>query len=281
MKSSYYVIFTITFLFVHTKTPVSDSNNYENINFEITQVSEVDDITSLGQLRLSLYESNALTNSESAADGVLVLFDTNGNNDVDANDAPDIPNLDENFSTNNNGVLLSIESRAAPIDQEEIQLEVNTYRDTNYTIVAEGISIQNAIASLYDNYEDISTEIPQNGTINYDYSINSNIPQSIEGNRFKIVFEVETLSVGTSYLDNISMYPNPTDLGKFYINIPLGINDLNISIYNILGSKLYSGNGFAGGSKITIDTDDKLNVGTYLVEFKSKGKTTYKRLVVD
>lgn len=281
MKTSYYIIYAFIFLFVHVKAHIIDLEHYQSTNFEITSVTEASELTSLGQLRLSLYESNALANNETAADGVLVLFDTNGNNDVDANDAPDIPNLDENFSTNNNGVLLSIESRAAPVDQEEIQLEVNTYRDTNYTIVAEGISMQNAIAYLYDSYEDVSTEIPPNGTINYAYYIDSSIPQSIAGDRFKIIFEVETLSVGTSYLDNISMYPNPTDLGKFYVNVPFGVNDLDISIYNILGSKLYSGNGFAGGSKITIDTDDKLNIGTYLVEFKSKGKTTYKRLVVD
>lgn len=282
MKSSHYIIFTFTFLllFVHTKIHVKDSGNFGNGNFEITSVLEVNDLTSLGQLRLSLYESSALANNESAADGVLILFDTNGNNGVDANDAPDITNLDENFSTNNDGVLLSIESRAAPVDLEEIQLEVNTYRSTNYTIVSEGISMQNAIAFLYDNYTGISTEIPQNGIINYDYSINSGIAESIAGNRFKIVFEVETLSISTSGLEEISLYPNPTDLGKFYINIPLGMDNLNISIYDILGSRIYSSSGYSGGSTITIVTDDILSAGTYFVEFESQSKTMVKKLIV-
>lgn len=258
-----------------------NSGNYENVNIEITSVSSANDLTSLGQLRLSLYESSALANNETAADGVLIFFDTNGNNDVDANDAPDITNLDENFSINNNGVLLSIESRAAPVDQEEIQIEVNTYRNTNYTIVGEGISMQDAVAFLYDNYMDASTEIPQNGTINYDYSINSGIAESIAGDRFKIIFDVETLSVSTNNLDEILLYPNPTDLGKFYINVPLGMDDLSVSIYNILGSKLYSVSGYTGGSTINIDTDGMLSEGTYFVEFKSQGKTMVKKLVVN
>lgn len=282
MKSSHYIIFTFTFLFlfVHIKTHVKGIRNFENGSFEIKPDLKADNLTSLGQLRLSLYESSALANNESAADGVLILFDTNGNNGIDASDAPDIPNLDENFSINNNGVLLSIETRAAPVDQEEIQLEVNTYRSTNYTIVSEGISMQNAIAFLYDNFTGISTEIPQNGIINYDYSINSGIPESVAGNRFKIVFDVETLSTTTSDLEEISLYPNPTNLGKFFINIPLGMDDLNVSIYNILGSKLYSGNGYASGSTITIVVDDTLSAGTYFVEFSSHGKNMVKKLVV-
>ncbi|WP_243471396.1 T9SS type A sorting domain-containing protein [Winogradskyella sp. MH6] len=284
MKNSHYIIFTFTFLllFIHIKPHVRNSGrSYENVNFEITSVSPANDLTSLGQLRLSLYESSALVNNETAADGVLILFDTNGNNDVDANDAPDITNLDENFSINNNGVLLSIESRAAPVDQEEIQLEVNTYRNTNYTIVGEGISMQDAVAFLYDNYTGASTEIPQNGTINYDYSIDSGIAESIASNRFKIIFVVETLSISNSDLDEILLYPNPIHLGKFYINIPLGMDDLNVSIYNILGSKLYSVSGYTGGSTINIDTDDMLSEGTYFVEFKSQGKTMVKKLVVN
>ncbi|WP_431137961.1 hypothetical protein, partial [Psychroserpens mesophilus] len=78
-----------------------------------------------------------------------------------------------------------------PIDEEEIQLEVNTYRNTNYTIVAEGISMQCATAFLYDNYLGISIEIPQSGTVNYDYSIISGVSASIANNRFKIIFAAD------------------------------------------------------------------------------------------
>jgi hypothetical protein len=243
---------------------------------------DASDMVSQGQLRLSLYESNALANNGSAADGVLILFDTNGNNNIDANDAPNITNLDENFATNNNGVLLSIENRAAPQDAEEIQLEINTYRNTNYTIVAEGISLQGATPYLYDNYTGVYTEIPMSGSVNYNYSVDEGISASISGDRFKVVFVQTTLSNSNFDIESVKLYPNPTNLGKFYLNVPLGMDDLEITIYDVLGNKLYEESGFNAGSRITVETGSTtFSMGTYFVELSSKGKTTTKKLIIN
>ncbi|WP_178988903.1 T9SS type A sorting domain-containing protein [Winogradskyella schleiferi] len=248
---------------------------------ETSTFRESSDLTSQGQLRLSLYESSALANNETATDGLLILFDTEGSNTVDANDAQNITNLDENFATNNNDVLLSIESRATPMDEEEIQLEINTYRNTNYTIVAEGISMQGATAYLYDNFTDSYTQIPQSGIVNYDYTIDSEISGSIDASRFTIVFSVEALSVGTSDMEEILLYPNPTNIGKFYLNIPLGMDDLEVTIYSVLGARLYNETGFTAGRRVTIDATSKLDLGTYFVELSSQGKTTVKKLIIN
>jgi hypothetical protein len=237
--------------------------------------------TSLGQLRFSLYESSALANNQSSIDGVLILFDTDGNNGIDANDALNITNLDENFAINNNGVLLSIESRAAPEDQEEIQLEINTYRNTNYTIVAEGISMQDATAFLWDTYTGMYTEIPQTGTVNYSYVVDSGNPASVAGDRFKVVFSAEVLSVSDYDVDRVLLYPNPTNIGKVYLNVPLGMDDLEITIYDVTGKRLYEKTGFTGGSKIAIDEVSRFSIGTYVVELSSQGKTITKKLIIN
>ncbi|WP_296313365.1 T9SS type A sorting domain-containing protein, partial [Winogradskyella sp. UBA3174] len=250
---------------------------------ETSVFSTSSELTSQGQLRLSLYESSALANNETATDGLLILFDTEGNNDVDANDAPNITNLDENFATSNNGVLLSIETRATPLDEEEIQLEINTYRNTNYTIVAEGISMQEATAFLYDNFTNIYTEIPQSGTVNYDYSVDSETSGSIDASRFKIVFSANVLSVGTYDMNEVLLYPNPTNIGKFYLNIPLGMDDLEVTIYNVLGVSLYHETGLTGGNRVTINTGtgSRLSLGTYFVKLSSQGKTITKKLIIN
>lgn len=218
-------------------------------------------IINQGQLRLSLYENSALANNESPADGLLIFFDTEGNNDVDINDALDIPNLDENFSTNNNGVFLSIESRATPVDEEEIQLEVNTYRDTNYTIVAEGFSMQCATAYLYDSYTGISTEIPQTGIVNYSYSVNSSISASIANNRFKVVFmsDAQQLiwngSVSSEWSNSANWTPNEVPGECSEITIPDTVNppqiseDMTITTLNI-----------NGGISLTVPIGKTLNV---------------------
>ncbi|WP_019388798.1 MopE-related protein, partial [Algibacter luteus] len=236
---------------------------------------------SVGQISLSLYESSALANNESAVDGVLILFDTEGNNAIDGLDAPKITNLDENFATNNNGTLLSIENRAAPQSGEEIQLEINTYRNTNYTIVATGVALQGETAYLFDAYTTAMTEIPQSGSINYTYTVDSGIPESIAGNRFKIVYAATSLSVNTFNMEQILLYPNPTSIGKFYLNIPLGMDDLEVTIYDALGAKLYSKTGLIGGSKASIDTSFISNQGMYFVKLSSHGQTIMKKLNIN
>ncbi|APY08797.1 hypothetical protein BWZ20_11015 [Winogradskyella sp. J14-2] len=202
-----------------------------------------------GQLRLSLYEDSALANSASPSDGFLIFFDSEGNNDIDIYDALDIPNLDENFSTNNNGLLFSIESRATPLDEEEIQLEVNTYRNSNYTIVAEGISMQCATAFLLDTYLNISTEIPQSGSVNYSYSINLGVPASLANDRFKLVFSANPLqliwdgSVSNNWNDPYNWIPNQVPGPCSEVTLldaeqsPLISGDIIISALSIYGGQ--------------------------------------------
>ena len=254
-----------------------DQNSKNNTGFETTVFSS----SSQGQLSLSLYENNAFTNNETPADGVLLLFGANGNNAVDANDAPNITNLDENFATNNNGELLSIESRALPVDNEVIQLEINTYRNSNYTIVAEGNSLEGATPFLYDNYTGVYTEIPHDGTVNYSYFVDVNDAASMSGDRFTIVYQQSVLSTGSFDLGSVKLYPNPTTIGKFYLNVPIGMDDLEISIYNVLGTKLYHETGFTAGNTITVETGSRFSAGTYFVKLNANGKTVTKKLIIN
>ncbi|MBB5266811.1 T9SS type A sorting domain-containing protein [Algibacter amylolyticus] len=235
----------------------------------------------ISQLRLSLYETSALAANKSKTDGMLILFNDQGTNAIDANDAPKLTNLDENIATNNDGVLLSIENRAAPMDAEEIQLEINTYRTTNYTIVLEASEIKGTTAHLVDNYTNVSTKIPETGTVNYDYTVDFDNPNSVAGDRFKIIFSSALLSTETNVAEQIIMYPNPSKTGKFYLNIPADINDLEVTIYNVQGAKLYSKSGLKSGNKISINTRSFLSQGIYFVKMSSKGRTTTKKLNIN
>lgn len=162
-----------------------------------------------------------------------------------------------------------------------IQLEINTYRNTNYTIVAEGISMQGATAFLYDSFTNIYTEIPQSGLVNYDYIVDLNNAGSYAINRFTIVFTAEALSVSAYDIEGILLYPNPTNIGKFYLNVPLGMDDLEVTIYDVLGAKLYNETGISGGRRVTINIDSKISMGTYFVELNSQGRTVTKKLIIN
>jgi len=237
--------------------------------------------TNTALLRLSLYESSALASNKSAADGLVILFDNEGDNTVDSQDARKFTNLDENFATNNNGTLLSIENRAIPMDSEEVPLEINTYRHTNYTIVAEAILTDGIKAYLYDKYTGVSTEILQTGSINYAYSVDFNSADSMASDRFKINFSSVSLSSVVPDVDHIKLYPNPSNIGKFYLNIPVGMDDLEVTIYNVLGAELFYKTGFKAGTRATIKTDFTQNQAIYLVKLSSQGKTTTKKFTIN
>ncbi|MBO6880791.1 T9SS type A sorting domain-containing protein, partial [Winogradskyella sp.] len=177
--------------------------------------------------------------------------------------------------------LLSIENRATPVDEDEIPLEINTYRSTNYTIVAQGTAIQGATAFLYDAYLNVHTEIPATGIVNYDYTVDSSLPGTVANNRFKIVFSNSVLSIDDLNIANVLMYPNPTNLGKFYLNVPLGMDDLEVTIYDVLGVELYNNTGFNSGMEITIDLGAEFSMGTYFVHLNSQGKTVTKKLIIN
>jgi uncharacterized repeat protein (TIGR03803 family) len=263
-------------------TTLSFTQGSKNTSVAETSVFKVASTkASTGQLRLSLYESAALAANQSAADGLLVFFEDDGNNAIDSNDASKFSNLDETFATSNGGTLLGIESRATPINAEEIQLNISTYRHTNYTIVAEGTAMQGATPSLFDAYTNTSTEIPKSGSVNYEYSIDMNDAASMAGDRFKIVYSSGVLSTENNTIDQIALYPNPTNTGQFYLNIPQNMGDLEVTIYNALGSKLFYKTGFTAGSKAIIKTSFTTAQGVYFVALSSNGNTTTRKLIIN
>lgn len=267
---------SVTFTQASKVTSEAETNVFKTASGKKTTAST-------GQLNLKLYESNAYASNAAEADGLWVLFDDAGNNDVDAYDAIDFTNLDENFATNNSGTLLSVENRATPTEADEILLEINTYRNTDYVIVATASALQGDTPVLFDTYLDQTTEIPQSGTVAYNYSIDAAIPASYAGDRFKIIFENVTLSAEENELSQIMLYPNPSQTGDFYLNIPQSIDDLEVSIYNTLGARVFNEKGFSSGRGVSINAKFNVSNGVYFVKLTSKSKslTTSKKLVIN
>ena len=179
--------------------------------------------------------------------------------------------MDENFSTNNGGVYLSVESRAIPADGEEVQLEVNTYRDTNYIIVAEAdIIIPCVTAFLFDNYTGITTEIPQSGTVNYSYSIAPGIAASIANDRFKIIFSNDITqitwngSISSSWEDSNNWTPNEIPNQCAEVSVPT----TNIQP-EIAGEKTIKSLSIGEGSNVVIPAGSRLNIVGDLIMYST------------
>jgi hypothetical protein len=142
---------------------------------------------------------------------------------------------------------LRIENRAVPLDEGEIQLGINMYKNTNYTIVSEGIVMQGATAFLYENSTNISAKIRQSGIVNYNYSIDSAPSGSITAGRFKIVFAAMALSVNIDDMED---------------------------------ARLYYETGFTVG-EVSIKIGSRLSTGEYFVKLSSVVRTIAKKLTIN
>lgn len=232
------------------------------------------------QLSILLYESSIFTNNGDPSDGVVIAFDTEGNNAIDDDDALNNDLIDENIAIINNGIYLSLEKRNIPQDQEEIQLDINSYLNSNYVLVVEGIDMLGATPYLYDDYTSTYTEIPQDNVLEYPYSIDENISESQARERFSILFGTTALSIDENYLGEIVLFPNPTNIGKFYIQVPVGVDNVEVEIYDIQGSILYNSTKHVTESRVSIEMDSKFITGIYLVTLTYEDKKIVKKLII-
>ena len=226
----------------------------------------------LSSLRMTLYDKNTLIAQGAAADGLVVLFGADRTNAIDANDAGKLINLDENMATKTSGKLFTIESKALPTLTDEIQLDINTYRSTDYTLVIEGKNIEGVTAKLFDQLNQTYTQIPESTAVNYNFSVNAGNAASVASDRFKIVF------VNKPALNNeIFLYPNPSTGGIINLTFTDNTQESKVSIVNIMGQLLYSKNVEAGQ---TVHLNQSFTPGIYFVKVEQGEKSVVKKLII-
>ena len=231
-------------------------------------------------IRLTLYDSNALRANEAALDGLLVFFGANYTNAVDGSDAGKFTNLDETFSTTNDGKSLSVESRTTAVDTDVIPLKIAQYRGTNYTIVAKGTNLDGATAYLYDKHLDTYTLIPSSGTVNYAYTIDAADAATSASDRFSVTFTSKGLGTGNVVKADFALYPNPSKGGRFNVMMPNVSNNAKLSIYNIIGQQVYT-TALKSDTSNQINPNKSLAPGTYIIKITDGGKTTSDKLIIE
>jgi len=230
-------------------------------------------------LRLTLYDSNALLLQQSALDGLVILFDSYHSNDVDGNDAGKFTNLDETFSIVNGTKSLSIESRAPAITTDVIPLKLTQYRGTKYTIVANGVDVNGLPAYLHDSFSKTYTEIPQNNSVSYSFTVDPNNAATTSSSRFEIVFSNSTLNLNTNEVLDVTLYPNPSN-GSFNIVIPNMDSTAKMEVFNTLGQSVFVSTLSHSGLNF-IDTGKTLTTGIYYVKISQARKNVIKKLIIE
>jgi hypothetical protein len=234
-----------------------------------------------GQLHISLYETAQFNQGFGSLEGLLIRFENGANNAIDTNDAVKFNNLDENLGRAHiTGTTLSIERRDLPQHGEVLPLVINNVRHNNYIIEVQPVGFTSKQAILKDNFNNTLTPLDNNQVTIYSYSIDAANASSIATDRFEIVFEDVTLSIGEGNLVSqaISIYPNPVLGPEFYIDFGNITGFKKVTIYNALGQKINTYN--TEESSVYELKSDALAPGMYVIEIEKGDAKFVEQLIV-
>jgi autotransporter-associated beta strand protein len=122
------------------------------------------------------------------ADGVLLSFAANQNNDVDVNDMKKISNFSENLGVAKGADLLAIERRNEIESHDTIYLKTTSLKQKTYQLecIPQNLT-SNLECYIEDNYTNINTPLSLTDTSRYSFTINTDAG-SYSADRFKIIF---------------------------------------------------------------------------------------------
>lgn len=89
------------------------------------------------------------------------------------------------------------------------------------------------------------------------------------------VLSIENISL----LENISVYPNPSSINRITITIPSNLNITSITLYSIIGSKIYEEKNISD-SKHKFRVKD-LKEGIYMLKIANKTSSITKKIIIN
>lgn len=260
--------------------------NNPSLTFEETDKAVIEDqvdvfsTTPTSYINMLMFDQLSYDENNTADDGLMINFSSNGNNNKDSNDAPKFFNIDENIARNENNTLISYENRAMPQEGEILELYTTQYRTTDYVFQIEVGDFPGKSVYLYDKYTDSETLLNENSINIYSFSVDQSIAESIATDRFELRFDTTTLSADEFEFSGVSVYPNPA---SDIININLGENTSRfeqISIYDLNGRLVHLSNFDNNSTRQQIDVNN-LSSGVYLIEVKTETNQFKTKLIVE
>jgi hypothetical protein len=259
--------------FVRTNTDAPASVTFQEAMKAVNEIqTDVKSNSVQEYINIQLFNANSFAEGATPSDGLRINFNKSFITTTE-DDSPKLGNLDENLARVEGNAFSAIERRPLPEATEELPLFINQYRRESYVMKFDVTDNLNTQIFVKDNYLESLTEITSSDNT-YSFAIESSIPESVASDRFSLVFEPVSLSIGEEGLANLSLYPNPTK-GNFSIS---GIDSgqyTEVKIYNLIGQQVYTAKS-SGQSTLEI-TDFNGTTGVYLVKLNTnQGGKTFK-----
>ncbi|MGJ8683498.1 MAG: T9SS type A sorting domain-containing protein [Nonlabens sp.] len=216
-------------------------------------------------VRINLYDQTRFNNGQSAADGLILVFEAGNNNGVDVFDAPKLFNIDESFARQNGTDYLSIERRDIPQDNERLLFFNNRYRTLSYVFTVQAFQLNNLVTYYKDTYTGEIFEIGNGIDGVIPFTIDNSIPESLDANRFEMTFIEKSNFIYDNTWTNLDPCLN-TITATDNLNIISGdaVIDCDMDLKNITiaaGSTLQ----IASGRTVTVNGDIN-NLGTLMAQ---------------
>ena len=116
---------------------------------------------------------------------------------------------------------------------------------------------------IHDVFMQTFTEI--NPSVNYNFTIDTSNLASSANNRFEIVYSNPNLNYDNFTTESIALYPNPSATNDFNIQLPAGMGDCIITIYNSIGQLVAVETTEVGENTINCKVASTISTGIYQV----------------
>ncbi len=216
-----------------------------------------------------LYKTQDYQTSSLEADAIGLRFNENYTTKGSDEDASKLANPGENYAVVNNG-FRAIDKQNLPKSGHEVQLTILNYQASDYSLSFDvGNPIDGLEVYLIDSYLGTTTRL--NSEVVYSFTVDTNIAESVDAERFKLKFEQSTLSNDAFEVANISLYPNPVQ-GVLNIALPANVELNSVKLYDMLGQRILS------------SKEDKLDLsglssGVYFVELETEAGSFTKKII--
>ncbi|GGE45057.1 T9SS type A sorting domain-containing protein [Psychroflexus planctonicus] len=205
-------------------------------------------------------------------DAIRLRFAADGITEVDAADIAKMGNIDENLASVNQNSLFSIQRRNFPENDEVIPLFTNNWRNQNYSFVANLSNLGDVQVYMVDAYLGTETLLADGEA--YHFSVDANVAESVDSQRFSLKFDAETMSMEDVDKKWFSLYPNPAvDVVQLQSNLAL-TGKANVAVYNMLGQQMQVKAEVISHSNLRLSLGH-LESGVYIVQLTDREGNSY------
>jgi hypothetical protein len=188
-------------------------------------------------IHIGLYGANDNLNG-SARGGMVHLFHQELDSRLDPQDAKGLNGSSDNLFAMVEGEQLSVNCAAVPQNGDRIRLVITDLQQTDYKLQVFVRELNGTEAFLKDDYTGLRHQLDSQEMTVVDFSIDTQIPESYDTERFTLEFgDMELDEEESAFAKAITLYPNPTS-DIIHIETPESSQNSTLILTNMLGQEV-------------------------------------------